>query len=231
MPKYHRRKPKNNKKHMKVSKRSYIPKKIRYVDEFHTKMGMTTNGDLAYALDTPSYGTMNSIAMTFKISDLINISAYQRLFEEVRVNKIHVSFRPSVTQITTFNSIGTTPPNIVADSVPMVYYLIDRNDSVAEIDALDFKEYSKTVSKKATSGHSIMFKPSTLSPIYAGNEGGSPIFTYAVDYESKWLQLNSAGAIETIYYGLKYGIEGSNKRVFTIIPTVTMYLSFRGKRE
>ena len=231
MPRYHKRKPKNNKKHMKVSRRSYIPKRIRYVDEFHTKMSMTSNGDLAYALDTPSYGNLNSQAITFKIADLINISAYQRLFEEIRVNKVQISFRPSVTEITTLNGVGTNPPNIVADSVPMCYYLIDRNDGEAELTADDFKEYSKTVSKPATRKHSIMFTPSTLSPIYSGEEGGQPIFTYAVDYEKKWLQLNSAGAVNTIYYGVKYGIEGSNKRVFTIIPTINLWVSFRGKRE
>ncbi len=232
MPKYHRRKPKGNKKHMKVSKRSYIPKRIRYVDEFHTKMCMTSNGDQAFAVATPPWQQFDTKTITFKLVDLINISIYQKLFEEVRVNKVHISFRPSTTQQITFDAVGTNPPAQDSDAIPMAYYLIDRNDNTLELNADDFKEYSKTVSKICTKGHSIMFTPSTLQPVYGGTDTtGNPIFTYSVDYERKWMQLNNLATVNTPYFGVKYGIEGSNKQVYTLTPTVSLYVSFRGKRE
>ena len=184
MPKYHRRKPKNNKKHMKVSRRSYIPKRIRYVDEFHTKLMMDSNGDQAFAITTPTWANFASKSITFKLVDLLNISSYQKLFEEVRVNKVHISFRPSTTQQITLDAIGTNPPAQTSDAVPMCYYLIDRNDNDLELNADDFKEYSKTVSKICTKSHSILFTPSTLQPVYGGlDTQQEPVFTYAVDYE------------------------------------------------
>lgn len=234
MPKFYRRKPKNANKHMKVTKRSYVPKSIRYVDEFHTKMSMNSNGDYAYALATPPLGQFNSVAMTFKLANLINIGVYQRLFEEVRVNKVHISFRPLTDNInaTPWQPSGATQVPI-GNEVPLVYYLIDRNDEQAEASADDFKEYSKTVMKPATKPHQITFTPSTLSPVYKGPDPttGDPTFSFAVDYQKKWLQLTNAGTIDTTFFGLKFGIEGSNRQLFTMIPTVTMYVSFRGKRE
>lgn len=232
MAKYHRRKPKNNKKHMKVSRRSYIPKRLRYVDEYHTKMYMNSNGDQGFSLATPTWGNFASSSITFKLVDLLNISAYQKLFEEVRLNKVHIMFRPSTTQQITLDNVASGPPAQVSDAVPMAYYLIDRNDNQLELNADDFKEYSKTVSKVCTKSHSILFTPSTLQPVYGGEDTqGNPIFTYSVDYEKKWMQLNDIATLNTPYFGVKFGIEGSNKQVYTITPTVCLYLSFRGKRE
>uniref|UniRef100_UPI0040474DF5 hypothetical protein n=1 Tax=Polynucleobacter sp. TaxID=2029855 RepID=UPI0040474DF5 len=170
---------------MKVSKRAYIPKRIRYVDEYHTKMSMNSNGDQAFAVDTPPWQQFNTRSITFKMVDLLNITLYQKMFEEVRVNKVHIVFRPSTTQQVTQNQVSTGgSPAAVEDAVPMVYYLIDRNDNQLELDADDFKEYAKTVTKKATQGHSIFFIPSTLQPVYGGQDlAGNPIFTYSVDYE------------------------------------------------
>lgn len=232
MPKFYRRKPKNANKHLKVTKRSYVPKSIRYVDEFHTKMSMNSNGDYAYSLTTPPLGQFNSVAMTFKLADLLNIGVYQKLFEEVRVNKVHISFRPLTQDVTVGPFPGQTAITL-GNEIPQVYYLIDRNDDQAEPSADDFKEYSKTVTKLATKPHQITFTPSTLSPVYKGPDPttGAPTFSFAVDYQKKWLQLNYPNTIDTTFYGLKFGIEGSNRQVFTIVPTVTMYVSFRGKRE
>lgn len=232
MPKYHKSKSKNTKKHMKVSRRSYIPKRIRYVDEFHTRMYMTSNGDQAFTLTTPTWANFASKSITFKLADLLNIGLYTKLFEEVRINKIHISIKPSVTQMMTLDGV-TTNVAATSDAIPTAYYLIDRNDNDLELNADDMKEYSKTVSKICTKPHSVMFTPSTLSPIFAGNDTqGNPIFTYAVDYEKKWIQLNTQQAVnDTTYYGFKYGIEGSNHQVFTLTPTICAYVSFRGKRE
>jgi len=232
MAKYNRKKPKNSKRHMKVNKRSYIPKRIRYVDEYHTKMYMTSNGDQQYTLTTPSWANFASNSITFKLADLLNINLYTKLFEEIRINKIHISIKPSVSQIVTLDGV-TANVSAASTAIPTAYYLIDRNDNDQELNADDYKEYSKTVSKLATQSHSVLFTPSTLSPVFAGTDTtGNPIFTYCVDYEKKWIQLNSQQAVnDTTYYGFKMGIEGSDHQVFTLTPTICAYVSFRGKRE
>lgn len=235
MPKFLRKKPRKNQRHMKTTRRSYIPKRLRYVDEYHTKMTMNSNGAQAFNLSTPGFNDFNSVAITFLLRNLINFGDWEKLFEEVRLNKVHIKFRPGASQVVAQSSVNAQAPLLpVATSAntPLVYYLVDRNDAVPEPTASDFKECARTVSKVATKPHSIMFSPSTLSPIYAGLDiNNKPVFTYSVDYEKKWLQLNNAITKNTIFYGVKYGIEGSDVRQFNMTVEVDCYVSFRGKRE
>jgi len=227
------RKPKRQRKHLKHSAKTYIPKKLYYSDEFHTIMNYTNSEQEALKLLTPPYGDFNSIAISFKLGSTINWSTWVRLFEEVRVNKIYVKFNSkAVSEMVTQDQPSTALT--LGDNVPNAYYLLDRTDVAPEPNRNAFMEYNKTVKKKASKNHYISFKPSLLVPcVGVVNPDGSIIYNYTVDYKTSdnWINLSNANVGNMAYYGIKFGMQGSNSQVFQIAPEISFGLSFRGKRQ
>lgn len=227
------RKPKRQRKHLKTTSRTYIPRKLYYSDEFHVMMNYTNEQQEALKLLTPPYGDFNSIAISFKLGSLINWSTWSKLFEEVRINKIYVKFNSkAVSQMVTQDQPSTALT--LGDNVPNAFYLIDRTDVAPEPNRNAFLEYSKTVKKKANKSHYIAFKPSLLVPCVGQvNPDGSIIYNYTVDYKTSdnWINMSNVNVANMNYYGIKFGMQGSNSQVFQISPEISMGLTFRGKRQ
>lgn len=227
------RKSKRQRKHLKVSNKTFVPKKLYYSDEFHTILNYSASEQEALKLLTPPYGDFNSIAIAFKLGATINWSTWSRLFEEVRVNRIMVKFNSKAVGMMVTQD-QPSPALTLGDNVPNAYYLLDRTDVAPEPDRNAFQEYTKTVKKKANKSHYISFKPSLLVPcVGTVNPDGSVIYNYTVDYKTSdnWISLGNANVGDMQYYGIKFGMQGSNSQVFQISPEISFGLSFRGKRQ
>lgn len=227
------KKSKRQRKHLKHSAKTYIPKKLYYSDEFHTILNYSASEQEALKLLTPPYGDFNSRTISFKLGATINWPTWSRLFEEVRVNRIMVKFNSkAVSQMVTQDQPSN--PLTLGDNVPNCYYLLDRTDNANEADRNAFMEYTKTVKKKASKNHYISFKPSLLVPcVGTVNPDGSVIYNYTVDYKSSdnWINLGNINVGDMQYYGIKFGMTGSNSQVFQIAPEISFGISFRGKRQ
>ncbi len=242
-------KKKYKKKYRKKARKAqlnYLRQPVMQSDTYHTSMIMLedisndyTNGFALRNNPISGAGTpqINQKNITFQMFMFNGFATYRRIFEEYRVNKIVVKFRPVKVQMLQAPVSSANPGAIVPGSqadlavIPKAYYAIDRNDDAPRTEE-EFRAYRNVTIKPANKSHTIKFCPSILTPQYAQlDPDGNPLWAYTIDYEKRWVQLNQSPSNELTYWGIKYAIENAAPEGrWKIEPTITCYISFRGKK-
>ncbi len=165
--------------------------------------------------NTPS--TFHGEAASFKLSDLTNYAAYTALFDQYRINAVHMKISPITNTATDVN------PSLT------VYWYIDNDDSVIPLNAQDMRDRGNVKSKILYGNQprslNLTMRPVPNRALFAGAVAPSG---YGPIYKRIWIDTRSAG-VE--HYGLKLGFSTENAPLaqtmqFNILSTY--YVSFKG---
>lgn len=178
-------------------------------------------------LDLPSGA---SGAMSFSISALTDLSAWQSVWLEYRIDRIRVEFVPQANQsfvAGAFEPAGGTNPIIYAGSVHSAIDLVDYTVPAGASELMQYVSYHRT---RLTNTHAREWVPGILvaGGVPTGSTSGTP-----VSQRASWLPLASATGAQ--HFGLKYWIDpiaegavGPGGHLFPFRQYITFWISFRG---
>jgi len=158
--------------------------------------------------------------LAFELQDLDQVSSFTSLFDQYRIDKVHVIFRT--------RNPGTFVANTSTanQGIPSVLVVIDRDDATVLTSLAAAREYDNVTEFSAEQSCSVMLEPSVTPAMYAvGSFSG-----YAVARTGIWLD---AANTNIPHYGLKFVITALNSSTtsswFWDIECY-YYLSFRNVR-
>ncbi len=157
-----------------------------------------------------------NFAISFQLSDLTSYSEFVSLFDQYRIDKLDLKF---------IYSQSNAPVPIPAANIacmPLMYHVIDYNDSTALSIPEEYQQYQNCVVANIDRFPTISFRPKLATAIYNGTFSG-------YGSTALWVDTNTAGAR---YYGSKFTVDplntntGSNILGYLTI-VITYHLSFR----
>lgn len=143
----------------------------------------------------------------FTLSQCLQVSHYQQLFEYYKINKVVVEFRykgAETPAYTTINGTGTQNNEIINEINPVLYFKVDHNDTNADTlsvmkESMRTREHQLTNSKP---NFTITLKPAIQAEAYKT--------AISTAYRPKWNQWLSTLDDTVPHYGLKcYAVAGA----------------------
>lgn len=156
-------------------------------------------------------------AISFSIGSLPQIATYQAMYDQYKLNKLYVTFRPMYTATSLVSSASG------ALLVPLIYTAIDLDDATA-VNLTAIREYQKCMCHDDKKAFSMVFVPSAFDTL-----GGGAAYTNGnVQANKHWANTNST---TLLYYGIKWVITAqtaasTNLQQWNV--EVGMSISFRG---
>lgn len=159
-------------------------------------------------------------AISFSIASLPQIATYQAMYDQYKLNKLYVTFRPMYTATSLASSASG------ALLVPLLYTAIDLDDATA-VNLIALREYQKCMCHDDKKAFSMVFVPSAFDTL----GGGGASFTYGnVQANKTWADVANTGLV---YYGIKWVITAQTAASTYLQQwnvEVGMSISFRGVR-
>lgn len=170
-------------------------------------------------------------ALTFKLSDTINYSEFDVLYDRYMITMVVVKVRivnnPDATWALNTNPSGGVGNN-TTNWFPRLFYCKDYDDSTAEtLPQLRERAKTKMVVLKPNMYHKIVIRPSVLVQSY--------YTSLSTGYVPKWNQWVDMGQNGLPHYGLKYnldcsGINPSDSYPFKLEWETTYYFKCKDVR-
>jgi hypothetical protein len=158
-----------------------------------------TKNMVAASISGPVNATDILGSLTFKLSDLPELSSFTNIYEQYKFVKVEVSFIPLVNLVNTTTGTPASHPLLV-----VIDY--NNNGNPPNINALlDYTNLKITPCNKAVK---ITLQPHSLALMYdgsAGQAGGS--------IPAQWITTTQTSIV---HYGIRYGIKSTGSG--TIIP-------------
>jgi len=133
-------------------------------------------------------------ALSFQLSMLPQWNSFQALFNQYRLVKVEMFFRPM---------FRANAVSLSAAVIPLIWVAADIND-VTPWTTIDEAQSFETVTNQDDSGQfAIIVKPKVALPAF----GGSMFNSYLVLNEDPWVDTDSADAQ---YYGVKWAVSGTS---------------------
>lgn len=164
-------------------------------------------------------GANTYFSFGFSLQDLAQQSTLTQLFDQYRLDKVHVKFVP---QSTSINVSNIASPN---NSVSSLYAVLDFDDATAPTSLAAVTEYDNVQMVTAGQGLDIEITPSYTPGVFAQ----SAFTGYAVQ-KAGWVDCNNPAVA---HYGLK-GVVTGLQALSTLAVNwdifIKYYVSFRNTR-
>lgn len=200
-------------------------------DVYHTKFHADPEYLAGIDLINNSPGILNYRGIDFRLNQCSGYDNWAKLFEKYRINMVVVKLIPAMTQQQTNNTASSVLPS-GTDEVPMIYTMIDYNDTAFPTSGIDAFFTKKPRSRKtiATRPVTYKFRPKLLNVVYGGTTAGALNPSYTAK-SSEWLELNEGGDSSDIpHFGFKSAIDGHTvPNQFRSRFEITYYVSFKDR--
>lgn len=188
---------------------------VQHIDGFSSSTGLT--GQLIR--QSGSTDVLGQIA--FELSDLAQVATFATLFDQYRVEEVHIKLTPTSTSISLWNSAA---PN---HSAPHMYVVVDRDDASAPASITALREYDNVVVLNAADSADIIMEPSLTPSVFAGG-----VFNgYLVEDSGRyWVDLANTSVP---FYGIKFGVsalQATTTSSFDWFVDIWYKISFRNVR-
>lgn len=171
-----------------------------------TPTDLTVNGvkPIAEATGGPTTDsqTNNAVAMAFKLSDVVNASEFDTLYDRYKITRIQLRIH-LVTNPDSSLYNGSTATSVLwqsANTYPRIWYCPDYDDnSVESIEKFKQRATTKSFILRPNKDYKIWVKPATLVQAYRGS--------VTTTYEPKWGAWVDMSQNDTPYYGWRCAID------------------------
>ncbi len=155
----------------------------------------------------------------FQLSSCLNSGAYTAMWDQYKINKVVITWRPIRTQVVVAQNEDVTPGTFT--NIPSVVYAKDHDD-LTPVTYADTRVRFGAKEKLATKGHAMKIVPATLTEIYQ-----STISTAYSPQFGKWLDC----ANSTVpHYGVRLAMEAAEPQgSYTLECKTLIYLSFKNR--
>lgn len=220
----------------RMRKKPQIPRRFVKTDYFMTKFHLNDVQQGTWTLTSGPIGAIEQRSMVFSGNQFNGFQDMSRHFECYKLNLIVIKFVPVQSEHRNVEISDSSVPNL-ARSVPNLYYLVDRNDSLLPTGTAQqiidrYRGNRRCIIRKASRPVTIKMKPSLLIPVYkTGGATGTPDdWSYDTKY-NVWINLNQAqSSLEVSYFGLKVAIDDGSNGQWAMRPEVTCYASFKKRK-
>lgn len=199
-----------------VRRRARIPRNLLTGNIMHVKL-RTTNPLVVVNDNVVDV----KAAYTFKLTDCLNISRYTQMFDQYRLNKVVIKWRPlRYTNITAENTT-VLPPISGFTNIPNFVTVVDYDDTLV-VDYNDVRErYGSRVRRCNRPGTDII-TPKILTECYRSTTSSA--------YLPKPKQWVDCTYNDVPHYGLKVSLQAAEPNgQYAIEGTVTYYVSFKNR--
>ena len=158
---------------------------------------------------------------TFALSAVPSYTTLKNLFDQYKINKVIISFKPIATEIINraFDDATTGTPLLT----PMFVSAITRDDDSLPANYADVLNLQGSRERKMTRGMKWIFRPSVLNRL-----GGDAPVTYAVQRPT-WINTKYP---DCPHFGLTYAVQaGSTSKVFVHDVEAKIHVSFRLRKN
>lgn len=169
-------------------------------------------------LDVASGTTDTFGAYSFSLADLPDYAEFTNLYDSYRINMVKVSFIP-LSNVTVSSSTGASTALTAYSN--RLFSAIDKTDAQAVVSMDDLRQYSTVKWSPNGRIHKRLIYPKLTSEV------GSSAGKYIVRGKP-WCSMSSAPNTE--YYGLKWGLEGSQIATQAYRVEATYYLEFKNAK-
>ncbi len=186
---------------------------------FNGSTGVNSSGSAPNISVSSATATLGAIS--FRLDDLNQSSTFSSLFDQYRIDRVHLSFRTRNSAATLFN---VAAPN---NSAPELVVVADFDDASAPSALTDLYQYDNCIIANSGDSIDVLIEPSITPSLYAAGAFSG----YAVQgSEDVWIDVaNTAVPV----YGIKFGItplQVSTTAVWAWDITATYVVSFRNIR-
>lgn len=212
-------------------RRKSTKKRSRKSDVYHTKFHADPEYLASIDLINNSPGILNYRGLDFRLNQCSGFDQWSKMFEKYRINMVVVKLIPCMTQVQTGLAGGTVVPS-GTDEIPMIYSMLDFNDTAFPATGIDLFFTKKPRCKKtlATRRITYKFRPRLLNVVYGGTTSGALNPSYTAK-ASEWLELNeTAESTDIPHFGFKCAMDGATTvNKFRSRFEITYYVSFKDR--
>lgn len=141
------------------------------------------------------------VGENFRLDFAQDYGLFTAIFDQYRIVKVKTHFVPVMSEVQVKPWDDTTTVTGSVNAIPMIAYVIDRDDSAAGGDYTELSNRQGAVVKKGVQPHTITFRPTRLTMVYKS----SSTTGYKVDRNiGDWLDCANA---DIPHYGLKYSFQ------------------------
>lgn len=148
------------------------------------------------------------VGQDFRLTDVQGYTELTNLFQEYMITKVEIYFYPKA-------NVQQTTTTAVQTSVPFLYFVFDPNDASApgNLDAL--RECGNCQLRYGYNKFKLTYYPRVAQAVYDGAFTG-----FATGSRRQWIDTSYPS---TRYFGLKYGISGSDNTSSLVNSWVVNY--------
>lgn len=202
----------SRKKYITKARRTSIP---RSMNSNHMSVMLRTLDTVI----TNSNIAEQRITYRFQLSACLNYVAYQTMWEQYRINKVVITWKPIRVQSVVGQVEDVTPASTT--NIPSYVVAID-NDDVATEDYTDTKTRYGSRERLVTTPGKVVMKPACLSEIYLAGAATA----YSPQY-GKWLDCRYA---TVPHYGVRLAMEPAEPAGNYALECKTkIYVSFKNR--
>lgn len=170
-------------------------------------------------LDVASGATDTFGAYNFSLNDVPGVTEFEQLYDSFRINMVKVSFIP-LSNVTVSSSTGASTALTAYSN--RLFTVIDKNDSVPAASIDELRQYSTVKWSPNSRIHKRIIYPRLISETSGAG-------TYNVKGKP-WIAMNSTASLNSNYYGLKWGLEGSQVATQAYRVEAVYYLEFKSSK-
>lgn len=215
----------------KRPQRKYTLSKQIRSDIYHTKFHADPEYLAGIDLINNTPGVLNYRGLDFRLNQCSGYDSWSKLFEKYRINMVVVKLIPAMTQRQTNNTASSVVPS-GTDEIPMIYSMIDYNDTAFPTSGIDAFFTRKPRSRKTLATRTVTwkFRPKLLNVVYGGTTAGALNPSYT-SKPSEWLELNEqTESVDIPHFGFKSAIDGHTiPNQFRSRFEITYYVSFKDR--
>lgn len=148
------------------------------------------------------------VGQDFRLTDVQGYTELTTLFQEYMITKVEIYFYPKA-------NVQQTTTTAVQTSVPFMYFVFDPNDASAPANLDALRECGNCKLRYGYHKFKLTYYPRVAQAVYDG------AFTaFATGSKRQWIDTSYPS---TRYYGLKYGISGSDNTSSLVNSWVVNY--------
>lgn len=189
------------------------PRRIQ--NNFHYFKQHAELGNLEVVAGTPKF-----FANSFQLSQLVNVTSFDTLYDHYRINAVKVTYYPPYSVYNATSVAGTNVAN-----VPELYLVTDTDSSVPVDTIGQLDSYTHCKRRFFTKPVSIFLRPKVTMPVY--NAGGN---AFCNPIKNPWIDMVNK---DVIYYGVLGAItcsQQANLPAMLIRVTADFYVSMKNVR-
>lgn len=148
------------------------------------------------------------VGQDFRLTEVQGYTELTNLFQEYMITKVEIYFYPKA-------NVQQTTTTAVQATVPFLYFVFDPNDASAPGSMNQLRECGNCQLRYGYNKFKLTYYPRVAQAVYDGSFTG-----FATGGRRQWIDTSYPS---TRYYGLKYGISGSDNTSSLVNSWVVNY--------